>query len=118
MEPSNKLYNVCIYFSVNEDFDDNFKDRTVDIHYSGYMFWIFGGTISVLCELEIEMFPYDTQICSIDVGSWMFSTRSLNIIPDFAGKISKAAEHPTWRLKNRRVTKVDHIYISLHRAGE
>ena len=33
------------------------------------------------CTLELEIFPFDTQTCSMTFGSWVYSSQFLNLIP-------------------------------------
>ncbi len=59
------------------------------------------------CKLSIKYFPFDTQICSIVIGSWMMDTSVLNFTSDDT-KIDKSAytQNPVWDLKEINVNSI------------
>ncbi len=59
------------------------------------------------CKLSIKYFPFDTQTCSIIIGSWMIDTDSLDFLSD-ESKIDSTGyiQHPVWELKQINVNSV------------
>ena len=62
------------------------------------MHWDFGGTIRTRCSVDITYYPYDTQTCSLTLGSWMYDHFEVDIFPvqdEFEDVISNSL----WELK-------------------
>ncbi len=59
------------------------------------------------CKLSLKYSPFDTQICSIVIGSWMMDTKVLDILSD-KSRIDSSSymEHPIWELKQMSVTSI------------
>jgi nicotinic acetylcholine receptor, invertebrate len=53
------------------------SESTVD--YMGNVFLSIPMLITFSCFLELEEFPFDTQVCSMEFGSWKFNKRYLDI---------------------------------------
>ena len=51
-----------------EDLDD-----LVKIFSDGTMFWGFPKVVESLCPLNVEFFPWDTQVCVLKFGSWTYN---------------------------------------------
>ena len=57
------------------------KDFFILIDSFGHVFWDFGGTIRTHCPMDITYYPYDTQTCSLTLGSWMYNLSEVKLIP-------------------------------------
>ena len=66
-----------LLFSINGYFDYSFKsDLTLFVYFDGYITWKFGGPFRTRCKIDLELYPYDSQKCSIILSLWV-STRDL-----------------------------------------
>ena len=63
----------------------------------------FSGEITLQCAMDLSMFPFDTQICSINLESWHLSTneqtfgRRTDTVLSFIGNVT---ENEEWTIKN------------------
>ncbi|CAJ0575773.1 unnamed protein product, partial [Mesorhabditis spiculigera] len=55
---------------------------SADLEYDGTVRMSLAKTITSLCELKFEDFPYDKQKCELPLGSWYFSQISLRANKD------------------------------------
>jgi hypothetical protein len=37
--------------------------------------------VTVTCEFDVSYFPYDTQTCSLDLSSWMYTAEEIDLYP-------------------------------------
>lgn len=44
------------------------------------MHWVEPVTLTGRCKVDLKMFPFDTQRCTLDFESWMYSNRMINLI--------------------------------------
>ena len=51
----------------------NKEGEKVRIYNNGMAFYAPGGTFRMFCELNLKMFPFDTQICSLKIESWRYT---------------------------------------------
>ena len=67
----------------------------------GTVAWVFGGNIEVSCPVVLTYFPFDTQICAIQVQTWAYDDDSVRLttLPDEAYDIIRS---PEWDLFHRR----------------
>jgi nicotinic acetylcholine receptor alpha-9 len=62
-----------------------------------YEVYMYEGLIEALCPVNVLKFPYDTQICRLTFGSWVFNGFDLNVYSSkkFAD-ISSLKENVEW----------------------
>lgn len=48
------------------------QDFFVSINYDGSVTWLAPVVVKTVCNFNVRYFPYDTQFCTLTVGSWMF----------------------------------------------
>ena len=71
---------MFILLSINGYYDDSFKnDFKVIVDFEGQIFWDFGGPFKTRCKIDMELYPYDSQKCSIVLGMWHYSSSFLRI---------------------------------------
>ena len=51
------------------------------------------------CKLNVYNYPFDTQTCSIKIGSWMSTTYTV-VYNNYEVDLSKYSTHPIWSLKS------------------
>ncbi|CAL8090031.1 unnamed protein product [Calicophoron daubneyi] len=77
--PDIKLYNFA-----DERLKEHREARVV-IYSDGSTLWIPQALFKSTCEVEITYFPFDTQICMLEFGSWTYDRTQMDItwwIPD------------------------------------
>ena len=53
----------------------------LSLYSDGTVFYSNPVVMKMPCTLELEIFPFDTQTCSMVFGSWVYSSQFLNLIP-------------------------------------
>ena len=53
----------------------------LSLYSDGTVFYSNPVVMKMPCSLELEIFPFDTQTCSMTFGSWVYSSQFLNLIP-------------------------------------
>ena len=68
------------------------------IHYSGWVYWEFGGIFTTICDLNILEYPFDTHTCNVDIGIWRYTTDMVDLVPKQIHS-DTFEENPLWELK-------------------
>ena len=54
----------------------------INLYQDGSILYSKPGIYKSSCTLNLEEFPFDKQNCTIQIGSWIYSDRFLNLIPN------------------------------------
>jgi len=52
------------------------------LYNTGEIMWSNPGVYKFSCSLDLKLFPFDTQKCSMSFGSWTYSDKYINLIPN------------------------------------
>lgn len=55
-------------------------DTKVTLGYDGKNSWFAPTQIQSICKIDITYFPFDTQHCSLVIGSWTYPSNALNLV--------------------------------------
>lgn len=84
--PSGKIWkpDILLYQSIKEQFDhklnqDGFDYDNIVVNSSGYCTWMPPDKLKSSCSLDMEYFPYDTQVCELKFGSWSYRKHLLRL---------------------------------------
>ena len=86
----------------------------VKVWSSGQCVHQFSGEITLQCAMDLSMFPFDTQTCSINLESWHLTTheqtfgRRTDTVLSFIGNIT---ENEEWTIKNVDLNLYDSHYL-------
>ena len=58
------------------------NDQLLLVYPDGSVYWIHGLVITTQCTIDVRFFPFDTQNCIIDFGSWMYPSSRMNLTID------------------------------------
>ena len=97
--------------------DSGVDEFPVVVHSTGEVWYIPFATLNSYCELNLKNFPYDIQVCTIRLGSWVFHDQEMKIefwgaekqptidIPlhKHGNQNSEGLEHPSWSLIDKKV---------------
>ncbi|XP_062591729.1 neuronal acetylcholine receptor subunit alpha-10-like [Saccostrea cucullata] len=79
--------------------------NTGDIQYQ------FPSTIHMACGMNISMFPYDHQMCTLTFGSWIHSNSEIEMFSKSeSGDLSSFVNHQEWVVVSLKATKVTELY--------
>uniref|UniRef100_A0A6C0EHZ4 Neurotransmitter-gated ion-channel ligand-binding domain-containing protein n=1 Tax=viral metagenome TaxID=1070528 RepID=A0A6C0EHZ4_9ZZZZ len=74
------------------------------LYKDGGCMWSRPGIFMFSCPLDLHLFPFDTQVCSLTFSSWIFSNRYLVLKPyddeSKAVDILNDFSHSEWNVKN------------------
>ncbi|WKX91458.1 hypothetical protein Q1695_009917 [Nippostrongylus brasiliensis] len=69
---------ILLWNSANENFDSSCRSNAV-VYSNGDVHWIPPGIFKISCKMDITMFPFDEQICSLKFGSWTYHGFALDL---------------------------------------
>ncbi|XP_064595847.1 neuronal acetylcholine receptor subunit alpha-10-like [Liolophura sinensis] len=77
------LPDLCLYSSVVTPTDGTFGNTNfmVLISSEGNIRWLYPIVIQSRCRVDMGLFPYDTQYCVHEFGSWSYSGHHIDIYP-------------------------------------
>ncbi|CAH8635162.1 unnamed protein product [Heterobilharzia americana] len=111
--PDIKLYNFA-----DERLREH-RDARVVVSSNGEMLWVPQALFKSTCEVEITYFPFDTQICMLEFGSWTYDKTQMDIlwwIPDSPPMVempyldfSDYVPSNEWRTDGEKEREVHHI---------
>jgi nicotinic acetylcholine receptor, invertebrate len=93
------------------------------IYHTGKVRWVLPILYSFSCPLKLDMFPFDTQNCQMDFGSWKMNKDFLDIRinPEFKNKQNSVNEnslvnykdfnHNEWTITNIQYDTIDTEYL-------
>ena len=95
-----------VIFQNSVDEFEQLKDTTIIkalVLYSGQVYFFRPTLKSTTCKMSVRYFPYDAQVCSFQVGSWMLSEDQVDIqVLAFDSAVSGFVTHHEWHLAERR----------------
>ena len=62
------------------------------LYSDGTVFYSNPVVLKMPCSLELQIFPFDTQTCSMKFGSWVYSSQYLNLMLSSWGLITLKAQ--------------------------
>ncbi|KAK6169438.1 hypothetical protein SNE40_020495 [Patella caerulea] len=71
--PAKRIWTPDIYISnsrSNKPYLFIPDDYILSIQHNGTILWHVGGSVETHCKLNVRTFPFDTQICSIEIAQW------------------------------------------------
>lgn len=74
------LWTPRIILYNNADFDDSDTNPfKATVTYDGNVTWVVPMTTMSSCQISVENFPFDEQMCKLTFGSWNYDITKLNI---------------------------------------
>lgn len=111
-KPDLELYN-----SGKKPFLFSGDNSKVKINNNGRVLWTKFTTYSFSCMLDLHMFPFDTQKCTLLFGSWKHSNSTLDLKP-FNSKsnfrnisVYEGFSHNEWNIIGTNIKHVDVEYL-------
>ena len=78
----------------DESYKTNLDEATnrMTVTYEGLVRWKIRKTMRTSCPINVTDFPFDTQVCDIDLASWSYTSTILNISLDEPNSALKSRE--------------------------
>jgi hypothetical protein len=104
------------------------SNQYVGISYTGFTSLSLSlPSLQTRCALDVKKYPFDTQKCSIIVGSWMYTTKDVTFefykyfnLSESYYDLSNYIQHPYWDLKSvtARFVFDSTRYLQVNRLNE
>ena len=79
----------------------------LNLYSDGTIFYSNPVVIKTPCSLELQIFPFDTQTCDVVFGSWVYSSRYLDLVPysneDTQIDVLDSFSHTEWEIDSLTV---------------
>ena len=79
----------------------------LSLYSDGTVFYSNPVVMKMPCTLELEIFPFDTQTCSMTFGSWVYSSQFLDLIPYTNSEqqidVLDSFSHTEWEIRDLTV---------------
>jgi nicotinic acetylcholine receptor, invertebrate len=106
------LPDLVLYNSAEIENPYNVLDQMI-ISNTGIVTLIKPTTLKFSCPLDLHNFPFDSQNCKMEFGSWHFNKQYLNIKYDIQNpsNINNFIKHNEWHLQNISHTDLELEYL-------
>ncbi|XP_062591723.1 neuronal acetylcholine receptor subunit alpha-10-like [Saccostrea cucullata] len=112
--PYDKLWvpDVTLYESIDDIANmPDMKQYRALITNTGAIQYQFPTTVHVTCGMNISMFPYDQQMCTLTFGSWIHSNSEIEMFSKSeSGDLSSFVNHQEWIVVSLKATKLTELY--------
>ena len=70
----NKLYHSIALHSASLIYDETYYTYfRVHVNHTGRVIWSFGGLFETSCDIDVTIFPFDSQTCPIVLENWAYN---------------------------------------------
>lgn len=69
----------CIFFSADSSYNSAIINTNVIVDNNGTVTWLSHGIYKSSCDIDVEYFPFDIQICKLMWASWTYDGQSVSI---------------------------------------
>ncbi|KAL4233304.1 Neurotransmitter-gated ion-channel ligand binding domain [Mactra antiquata] len=73
------------------------------IYYLGIVSWYPNQVFVTTCTIDVEYFPFDSQVCEIQLTAWSYSTTEMTFSNSSSLDMSKYSENPSWSVESTSV---------------
>ena len=94
--------NVEVQFLYNGMLD-TMKTHVI-VHSTGAHFWLAPVVMHLGCGMNVDLFPFDTQICPLHFGSFTYDRSKLNLIPTVVD-MSRYTDSSEWTFGSMNHTR-------------
>ena len=103
-----------LLFSAEAIYDDQAdKKFRAGVDYNGDIQWVPGGKFVTSCQLDITLYPFDSQQCEMDFVDWTYDGRFVNLIngtSEIGMDVYK--KHGEWDIIRTQAMKIDQSFES------
>lgn len=78
-------------------------DQFAVIVYSGLVQWYPGGRFVSVCDADVTLYPFDTQLCTLQFLTWTYISSELKLNPDKKVGMMLFVDNPIWDVKNTEI---------------
>ena len=59
---------------------DNYGDSNCLVYPNGEVLWVPPAELKVFCDLDLTLWPFDTQTCNMTLGSWTYDGSKIDLV--------------------------------------
>ncbi|CAD6186906.1 unnamed protein product [Caenorhabditis auriculariae] len=111
--PSNKIWkpDVLVYNNANMNVEENEMETNAIVNHDGRVMLFRSMITDISCNLNLQQFPFDQQVCYVTFASWSMdgSKLSLKATPD-TDNLELYIRNSEWTLSDFRVKKYMKVY--------
>lgn len=102
---------VVLYNTAGSNID-HYGQTNLIIYTNGQVLWVPPATFSAFCELDLTLWPYDKQRCSLVLGSWTYHGYALALNKDEKEPhtIELSVENSEWKILTVESSRHDKTY--------
>ncbi|EFA02806.1 nicotinic acetylcholine receptor alpha 10 subunit precursor [Tribolium castaneum] len=97
---------IFLYNSATSSGITHYGNVNCIVYEGGDVLWVPPAQFSVLCNLNLKYWPFDTQRCEMIFGSWTYNGDQIDIDPDNDGvKMELLIENSEWNIVDKSLKK-------------
>lgn len=103
---------IVLYNSASGSNIDHYGNTHCLVYDTGDVLWVPPTQFFSFCNLDLRLWPYDTQTCKVVLGSWTYSGEEIDILISKEGvDIEKMMlENTEWKIVNTSVERFAKYY--------
>merc|ERR1712159_777936 len=79
---------------------------------SGETVWLAPIILKSKCDIDVKYFPFDTQNCPLNFGSWTYDKNRLNLVRENkTADIGMYSKNSEWELKSANAERHEKKYV-------
>lgn len=98
-----------IYNSATGSHIDHFGNSNAILSYNGHVIWVPPSQFPVFCELNMRLWPFDTQKCTLILGSWTYDGNKIDLA-DEGVSTELIVQNHEWEIKQFRANRNTKTY--------
>ncbi|GBP68862.1 Acetylcholine receptor subunit alpha-like 1 [Eumeta japonica] len=67
-----QIYTVCVMESADPNYRSAVINTNVIVKHTGEVTWLSHGIYVSVCDINVEQFPFDVQLCTMKWASWTY----------------------------------------------
>lgn len=100
------IFYSFLFHSVAGEFD-GLQNYRADVQSDGTVSYNFPTMIECSCKINVRYFPFDTQSCVMEFGSWIYHGLELDIFPkNSKGDMSNLLANSEWNFVSFKTSRV------------
>ncbi|XP_071117102.1 acetylcholine receptor subunit beta-like 1 [Haliotis cracherodii] len=94
------------------------SDDFLRVFSSGYIEWSPANVYQTICEVDVRTFPFDSQVCYMNISSWVYYADQVRLVPYSKGVILRHyKENSEWELQSLDYEDAFYNFSNNHQNG-
>ncbi|XP_067009520.1 acetylcholine receptor subunit alpha-type acr-16 [Anabrus simplex] len=90
---------IALYNSATGSMVDHYASTHCLVYNDGSTLCVPPSLMIVFCTLDLRYWPFDTQNCNLEMGSWTYSGDQLDLQPRFTGELDMLVSNTEWEIQ-------------------